>query len=169
MERLHVIAIYTSPAKGMPMQSHEYIQAVKEVGLVGDRYAQRSGAWNGVRIPDEDRQVSLISAQAILEANLQLASLSQPIKPFAPEQTRRNLVVDISPEKLNALVGSRFVVDGVEIDGSDLCTICTRPAILVGRSQEAQLFESAFKDRGGIRGRIMTSGVIYAIPALVRP
>lgn len=163
-----LVGIWISPNKGEPMQAVESIQALVGRGLEGDRYEARKGAFSGTpRVPDEDRQVSLISLQGISQANEILAD--QGIEPFSPEQTRRNLVLDIDPDQLNALVGKTFFVGEVEMRGTELCAPCTRPALVLKRgSKDGRAFEQVFAQKGGLRamilnkdGRLQTGDPIY--------
>lgn len=159
-----ILEIYTSPHMGIPMEVQTSVHAIAGRGLQGDRYASRTGAYSAERIgkpgriPDEDRQVSLISAQGITEANAAL--VTQGIAPFSHEETRRNLITDLSVDALNELVGKRFMVGNVVMEGTELCTPCTRPAIVLKRKEDGKPFEEAFENRGGLRARIITEGDI---------
>lgn len=152
---LSAVAIFVSATKGEPMQIRNEVNALTGLGLEGDRYASRTGAFSGThRIPDEDRQISLISRQAIDDANAHLLAEGQ--QPFADNETRRNIVVDYPSEALNALVGQIFFVGAVQIEGVELCTPCRRPTNLAKKPG----FEQAFENRGGLRARILSDGVI---------
>lgn len=154
-----VISILICPIKGRPMEDRFSAQAIAGVGLEGDRYAVRQGAYSGVRIPDEDRQVTLISKEAIDKVNLQL--LAEGIQPFSPEELRRNIILTIGTDELNDLVGQRFFVGEVEMEGAELCEPCRRPAALSSRSSaDGKAFEKFFKGRGGLRARIISGGQI---------
>lgn len=165
LKKPRIVGIFTAPKMGAPMESHQSIQAIAEVGLDGDRYALRMGAYSEGRtgkqgrIPDSDRQVSIIALHGIAEANAMLAD--KGIEPFSPAETRRNLVVDnVSFEQMNNLVGQRFLVGDIEMEGVELCTPCTRPAIVNGRKQNGKDFEEAFENKGGIRARVLNDGTI---------
>lgn len=167
---LKVVGIFTSPAMGAPMVSHQTIRAIPGEGLEGDRYAERQGAYSDARIrqknpnakqgriPDEDRQVSLISTGGIQAANEQLAEKKVP--PFDIADTRRNLIVEMTAEELRYLVGRTFRVCNVLMQGVEECTPCKRPAQLAGRKEDGELFESTFEQRGGLRARVLSEGVI---------
>jgi len=165
-ERQCVSAIYISPKMGEPMLSLNQVRAVAGVGLEGDRYAKRKGAYstrknskNPPRISDGDRQVTLIALQQIEIGNAILES--NGIQPITEEQSRRNLVVTLSSDQLNSLVGERFKVGEVLMEGVELCEPCGRPPTLIGRPKDGEAFESAFTNRGGIRARIIRGGNIY--------
>ena len=155
-----LIEIFISPSKGEPMQSVRSLLALAGLGLAGDRYARGLGAYSGSKtMPDNDRQVSLISLQAIHEANRDL--LWKGIQFFNPNETRRNLLIDIIPEDLNNLVGKRFLLGSIEMEGASLCDPCTRPGLVLGReTKDAKAFEEAFTGRGGLRARITTGGIL---------
>lgn len=152
--------IYISPEKGQPMRPVKSALALARRGLAGDRYAEGKGAYSGSKtMPDSDRQVSLISLQAIFKANEILSEKEIPV--FQPEETRRNLVLGIDPEALNKLVNKKFLLGEVEMEGVDLCDPCTRPALVLGRAaKDGHGFEEAFQRRGGLRARIITSGIL---------
>lgn len=165
-EHQYVSAIYISPNMGEPMQLLDRVIAIAGVGLQGDRYAKRKGAFNSrphskkePRIPDTDRQVTLITLQQIKIANLILKS--KGVDPITEDETRRNLVATLSSDQLNALVGKRFKVGEVLMEGVELCEPCRRPPTLLGRSKDGEAFELAFKNRGGLRARILRGGNIH--------
>jgi len=161
-----LLAIFTSPTKGAPMVEHRKILAIPGVGLEGDRYAQRTGTYSVIRkrqkarlIRDDKHQVSIISFSAIEQANEFL--LQSGVATFKPSQTRRNLVVSLSPDVLNRLVKKQFKIGSVLFEGVGFCDPCTRPSELLGRSpSDADAFRTAFKDKGGIRARIVSQGSI---------
>lgn len=164
VERTHttprIVGIFTSPAKGEPMIAHESIKALAGKGLEGDRYANNSGAWSGVRIPNEMREVSLITVDGITKANATLVEAG--IAPFSTEETRRNIVIDDLPfEALNELVGKQFSVGSIFMLGTELCTPCTRPPIVLKRGKDGKAFETAFAEKGGLRARIINDGEIH--------
>ena len=160
-----LVEIFISPSKGEPMQSEKSLMAIAGFGLAGDRYAEGKGAYSGSKtMPDDDRQVSLISLQAIYQANRILVEVG---KTFSPKETRRNLLLDITSEDLNNLVGKRFLLGEVEMEGASLCDPCTRPGLVLGReTKDAKAFEEAFAGRGGLRARIITGGVLTVLDEL---
>ena len=148
------------------MRPLDRVNAIAGVGLLGDRYAKREGAYSirpnskkKPRIPDEDRQVTLIAQQQIEVGNAILRRMG--IEPITEDQTRRNLVVTLSSNQLNALVGERFKVGDVLMEGVELCEPCRRPPTLIDRSKDGEAFEFAFENRGGLRARILRGGNIH--------
>jgi MOSC domain-containing protein YiiM len=142
-----ILSIYTCPDKGQDMCEVQQVQAVTQVGLMGDRYALGRGAWSNSK-KVTIRQVSLIATEAITEANKLL------LVPFLPQETRRNLLTE--GIELNGLVGKCFQVGGVAMRGVELCDPCTRPSMLSKKPD----FESAFQQRGGLRAEILSDGII---------
>lgn len=76
-------AIFTSPDAGAAIQSIEAVQAVKDRGLLGDRYFKETGHWQSI----EACQVTLVS-----EYDLQQMKKSNKAQ-VNKGQHRRNLVV----------------------------------------------------------------------------
>jgi len=161
-----LVAIFTSPTPGAPMIQHARILAIPGVGLVGDRYAERIGTYSVTRkrkkarvMPDNDHQVSIISFSGIDQANAILLQLG--VDPFKPSETRRNLLVSLSPDVLNRLINKQFKIGSVLFEGVGICDPCTRPAELLGRSpSDAESFKTAFEGKGGIRAKIINAGSI---------
>lgn len=162
---LKALAIFISPNKGEPMQKVDSIAAFAGLGLEGDRYATRTGAFStkpnvAPRIPDTDRQVSLISRKGISEANAVLEADGK--EPYSEEQTRRNIVVNLDPDELNDLVGKQFKIGDVVLEGVELCDPCDRPKSLAGSQSD---FKGAFENKGGLRARVVNNGTIATVSA----
>ena len=154
---LKVLAIFACAEKGAPMVEHDAVQ-VDDRGIVGDRYPDR-GFFHQRRIPDQDRGITIISSRGIDAANAELQRTG--IAPFACERTRRNLVIDIDVDALNSLLGRKFRIGDVEVEGTELCTPCKRPGELSGRDfRDQQAFVNAFAGRGGLRIRPLKGGQI---------
>lgn len=149
-----VLFIFVCPKAGQPMISVTSAHALPGVGLEGDRYALKLGAFsNSTR--ETIRHVSLIEIEAIREANASL------IETFAPHETRRNIVTEGVP--LNRLVGKEFFVGQVKLRGVELCDPCERPSKLVPKPN----FKSAFEGRGGLRAEVLTEGIIAVSMSIV--
>ena len=123
----------------------ERVRALAGIGLEGDRYATRTGHYSA----DEkvDRQITLIAAEEI-ERLADLFDIA-----LGPGATRRN--VTTRGIDLNALVGRRFRIAGVECEGTRLCEPCLYLTSLVGEPILEPLVH-----RGGLRARILTDGEI---------
>jgi MOSC domain-containing protein YiiM len=123
------------------MQSLQRVEAVAEIGLVGDRYAHAENR----RGPDY--QLTLIELENI-QAFRNITGHPLPV-----EGPRRNIVT--SGIDLNGLCGRRFRVGEVLVEGIERCEPCrlfkkrTYPEVL-----------RFFVGKGGLRTRILSSGVI---------
>lgn len=150
--KARITEIYIAPEAGAPMQKVQDVHAIAGVGLQGDRYASSEGFWQTVpKTRDTVRHVTLISREAIQEANAEFGTHFDPI------DTRRNLVVE-GIENLMNLIDQEFQFGEVRMRGIEECTPCKRPSDLSAKSN----FSKAFKPngRGGLRAEILTSGVI---------
>lgn len=160
-----LVAIYTSPMTGEPMIPHTEIEAIAGEGLAGDRYNSGNdmrdyrGYYRGHRIPETDRQVTLIATGGIDDGNRYLAE--RGVDPMGQEKVRRNLVVKMDAGTLNGWVGKRFKVGDVLMEGVELCTPCVRPPMYLGREQQARsAFVKGFLPNGGLRARIIEGGTL---------
>jgi MOSC domain-containing protein YiiM len=139
-----LVAIYTTPDAGAPMESHDEVAAVAGAGLAGDRYTAGAGTFSDRA--GEGREVTLIAREGIDAANDEGVTIE-------PHETRRNLVTE--GIDLDALVGRTFAVGEVVLRGVRDCPPCkyleqvTRPGVRV-----------ALERRGGLRADIVQPGVI---------
>ena len=139
-----LVAIYTTPAAGAPMEGHDEISAVAGAGLAGDRYAASAGTFSANGGPG--REITLIAREGIDAANRDGVTI-------AAHETRRNLVTE--GIDLDELVGRTFAVGDVVLRGVRECPPCkylqevTRPGVL-----------GALENRGGLRADIVRDGVI---------
>jgi MOSC domain-containing protein YiiM len=136
-----VAHIFIAPSRGAPMQSLISVEAVTESGLVGDRYADASNR----RSPDF--QLTLIELENIRAFE---AATGHVLSADAP---RRNIVT--SNISLNALVGKRFRVGQVLVEGLELCEPCS---LFRKRTYPETL--RFFVGKGGLRARIAAGGVV---------
>ncbi|MDA1090576.1 MAG: MOSC domain-containing protein [Proteobacteria bacterium] len=142
VESLHIVA-----ETSQPMATVEMIRAVSGEGLEGDRYATGKGFYSNK--PEEGRQVTLFE-QETLEALRRDYDIV-----LEPHQTRRNVIT--RAVALNHLVGRRFVVGGVLLEGMRLSTPCQYLEDLLGIKS---LFK-ALMHRSGLNCRILTGGEIH--------
>lgn len=139
-----LVAIYTAPAGGAPMQVHDEIAVVAGAGLVGDRYATKTGEFS--EREGAGREVTLIAREAIAAANAAGEIVGE-------HETRRNLVTE--GVDLDQLIGRTFSVGSVVLRGVRDCPPCaylekiTRPGV-----------RSALEDRGGLRADVVRAGVL---------
>jgi len=139
-----LVGIAIAAAEGVPLNRVEEVEAIAGHGLAGDRYAEQAGHFSDpMRRPDA---VTLIEAEAIEGVNADGLELTH-------EESRRNLLT--RGIDLNALVGRRFRVGGLECVGVERADPCsylqglTRPGVL-----------RALVDRGGLRAAIVSGGRI---------
>ncbi|MGB8097333.1 MAG: MOSC domain-containing protein [Terracidiphilus sp.] len=125
-----------------PMHQVEEIECVAGLGIRGDRFFDYK--------PDYKGQITFLSREVFEDVCRALAT-----GPKSPGVTRRNVITEGAD--LNALIGQRFSVQGVEFEGVCECSPCDwmDHAIAPGA-------EEALKGRGGLRARIVTSGVLRA-------
>jgi hypothetical protein len=109
-------------------------------GLRGDRYFDGAGTFSDAH--DRGHDLTLIEAEAIEELGL-----------ISPEESRRNVVT--RGIDLNALVGRRFTIGGVECYGQRLCEPCAHLQRLTGPG-----VLRAYVHRGGLRADVLTDGEI---------
>jgi len=133
-----VEGIFLTDTHGDVPQSVDRARAVAGGGLVGNRYFYASGD------APPGRAVTLIAAEG-LEAFVDETGIS-----VTPAETRRNVLtrgVDV-----NALVGKRFRIGGVDCVGVELCEPCahlqsmTKPGVLKGLVHRAGLNADVLND-----------------------
>lgn len=140
VEAIHIVREAARPLEAVPE-----VRAVPGRGLEGDRYFHRAGTYSNH--PGSGREVTLIEAEAI-EAVARESGIA-----LARGASRRNITTRGVP--LNHLVGRRFRVGDVLLEGTRLCEPCTH---LEGLTQNGIL--AALVHRGGLRTQILTGGTI---------
>jgi MOSC domain-containing protein YiiM len=133
--------IFIAQGRGEPMMPLRGVEALADIGLRGDRYAEEANRKS------PDYQLTLIELENI-EAFARASGL-----PLAPHEPRRNLVT--IGVRLNELCGKRFRIGEAELEGLELCEPCgtfakrTHPQVV-----------RFFVHRGGLRCRIVKGGHI---------
>lgn len=118
------------------------IECIAGMGLKGDRYYGKRPNYKG--------QVTFLDLQTVEEIR-RLFKLSRlPASVF-----RRNLIVE--GLNLRALLGKRFVFQGICFEGSQECTPCHWMDRVVAPGTEAFMKEEF---RGGLRARVLECGVL---------
>jgi len=141
-----VLAIQTSPGSGEPMVHHEKISSVSGLGLEADRYSMGLGSWVK-EIKPGDHELTLIESE-------QLAWLQRETgQELTHRMSRRNLLT--KGVDLNALVGVRFLIGDVEVEGMRLCEPCKTL-----QQQTGLDLLPAMVGRSGLNCCIHTGGVI---------
>jgi MOSC domain-containing protein YiiM len=139
-----LVAIYTTAVAGAPMDAHQERRAIAGVGLEGDRYASKVGAFSDRE--GRGREVTLIAREAIGAATGEGVSLGE-------DETRRNLVTE--GVDLDGLVGKTFTVGDALLVGVRDCPPCahleelTRPGV-----------RAALAGRGGLRADVVRDGTV---------
>lgn len=149
-----LVAILTSPASTLPMESHESIEVLADVGLAGDRYATGKGFYSGVS--QWDAPVTLIQ-QEPFEA---LAAEHGVV--LDPAELRRNLIT--RGMDLSALIGRSFRIGGqVVLRGRKPWPPC---AHIVKHSGRTEIFQYLAR-QCGIGADILIGGRIQIGDSIV--
>jgi MOSC domain-containing protein YiiM len=144
-----ITSIHIATTTGADMTSVVTAELQAGRGVVGDRYHAGAGKFSAKLMTkgEGDWQLTLVEAEE-LDRFVAAEELD-----FCHSDFRRNIVT--RGIRLNPLVGKRFVMDGVELEGIRLCEPC---AYLAGVLSERLL--PAMVGRAGLRARILTSGTI---------
>ena len=122
------------------IEKKESIEVVASKGIVGDRYFHD---FNGDR-----EQITLIESENIDYYNDTFNTK------FTYLEFRRNIVT--KNIKLNDLVGKKFSIGKIIVQGNDLCSPCKELQEKLGINN----FIKEFLRRGGLRCEILSSGTI---------
>ena len=122
------------------IEEFDSIDVIANKGIIGDRHFKDFN--------DPYCQLSLIESENIDYYNIKYG-LNIPYIDF-----RRNIVT--SGIQLNELVGKKFKIGDVELEGIDLCRPCKHLTEMLG---EANILKE-FLRRGGLRCHILTSSKI---------
>jgi MOSC domain-containing protein YiiM len=133
-----VVWIGLRPARRAAMTGVETATASAAEGLVGDRYNGRSGS----------RQVTLIQREHLAAIASHLG-----LKRIAPEQLRRNIVVE--GVNLAALKDHRFRLGTAVLAWTSECHPCSRMEEAFGQGGY-----NAVRGHGGITARVIEGGTI---------
>lgn len=123
-----------------PIVEVEQIECIAGQGIRGDRFFGFKENYKG--------QITFF-AWEVFRA-LQRALTAEEVTPAA---TRRNVVTE--GQDLNELIGRQFELQGVRFEGIEEC----RPCAWMDRAIKAGA-EAWLKGRGGLRARILTSGIL---------
>jgi hypothetical protein len=142
-----VEAICITGAGSGPMQLLTEVEAIAGVGLRGDRYADAVGFYSPRPTDPGAREVTLIEAEV-----LDLLRSEHGIE-LQPVEHRRNLTV--RGIQLSELLGERFTVGDVVLEGIKDCPPCEHLVQLTGKPVLEPLV-----NRGGLRARILVGGTL---------
>ena len=142
-----ITAIYLSPGAGVLPVAVAEAEACARRGLAGDRYFSGNGTFSDADPTGPGRELTLIEGEV-------LAALEREhgIRLSAAE-ARRNLVTE--GIRLNELVGVRFRIGEVLVEGIRLCHPCTHLDRVTGMKLLKPL-----ENRGGLRASILRDGRI---------
>ena len=144
MDDGRVEGIFVSARSGEFPQPVERIRAHAGKGLEGNRYFFADGE------APPGQALTLVAAEALEEAEIEISAA----------ETRRNVLtrgIDV-----NALVGKRFRIGGVECYGVELCEPCSG---LEAMTQKGVL--RALVHRAGLNADILSDGEIAVGDAIV--
>jgi MOSC domain-containing protein YiiM len=130
----------------------EQAEAIAGQGLVGDRYFGVPAHY--------DAQITFVACEVFQALQAQFGRPD-----WSPILMRRNLVIEGVP--LNQLIGQPFTLDfgdhAVELLGAKHCAPCAwMDAVLAPGAQKF------LAGRGGLRARIVTSGIVRRETAVLR-
>jgi MOSC domain-containing protein YiiM len=147
-----LLHIHTCPEARAPMQARPAARLIAGSGIEGDRYLLGTGTYSP--FPDI-REVTLIEEETLiaLDRDHQIT--------LTPGEHRRNLTTRDVP--LNHLVGRRFRVGAVLLEGGRLNTPCRYLDMITGK-KVCDLMEH----RSGLNARIIEGGTIVPGDA-IRP
>jgi MOSC domain-containing protein YiiM len=139
-----LLSIHIASAGRAPMEALQTANLIAGEGIAGDRYATGTGHYSA--FPDI-REVTLIETETLeaLRRDHQIDLL--------PEEHRRNLTTQNVP--LNHLVGRRFRVGSVVLEGGRLNTPCRYLELVTGKTVNDILIH-----RSGLNCRIIKGGTI---------
>ena len=142
-----LVWIGVRPARDLAMIAVDVAEFRLLRGVVGDRYGKVAGKAG---VKSGKREVSLIAAEAIatLAARLGVADACD----LYPK-TRRNLVLE--GVDLITLIGRRFCVGDIELEGTGECEPCVRMNLVFGPGGF-----SAMQGLGGLTARVIRPGIL---------
>jgi len=147
-----LLHIHIAKAGGEPMNEVQTASLQQGIGIEGDRYATGNGKYSP--FPDI-REITLIENETLI------ALKRDHEVDLVPGEHRRNLTTENVP--LNHLVGKRFWVGSVLLEGGRLNTPCRYLDLITKKSVYEFL-----KHRSGLNCSIVKSGMI-STGDLIRP
>jgi len=141
-----VIGLHKTPRSFLPMKNFKTLQLITGVGIEGDRHATGE-AFHSDR-PEEGRQITLFEEET-LEALFRDHNII-----LKPEDHRRNVTTRDVP--LNHLVGKKFKIGNVILEGTRLSTPCRHIEQITGLELFNQLM-----NRAGLNAKIVVGGKIF--------
>jgi MOSC domain-containing protein YiiM len=135
---------HNQPPGTAEMVEVEEANLVEGKGIEGDRFFDYKKGYKG--------QVTFFEFAAFLDLQDRFGVFDR-----GPEAFRRNLIVEGGD--LKSLVGKEFAVQGIRFEGTEEAKPChwMNTAFCEGA-------EKALLDRGGLRARVLSSGVLRSEP-----
>jgi len=128
------------PSGKTPIIEQMQIECLAGRGIAGDRFCDYKSNYKG--------QITFFSWEVFEEVCRALGVTNKE-----PSVTRRN-VITIGAD-LNLLIGKQFELQGIQFEGTEEC----RPCYWMDEALKAGA-EEWLKGRGGLRARILSSGVL---------
>ncbi len=135
-----VLKLGITAINNQSIQEVDSIEVIANQGIVGDRHFKKFN--------DPYNQISLIESEGIDNYNIKFGLNISYI------DFRRNVVT--KGIKLNALVGKKFKVGTVELEGLDLCRPCRHLSEILNQNNIIK----EFIKKGGLRCQILSSSNI---------
>ena len=117
------------------------IECVAGRGVRGDRFFDYKEDYKG--------QITFFSIEVFQQVCRELGMIRK-----SPRLTRRNIIT--LGQDLNLLIGKNFSVQGIEFEGVCECNPCYWMNEAIGPGAE-----EALRGRGGLRARILKSGLLH--------
>lgn len=137
------------PAGRHPIREVRKVHCVAGRGLEGDRFFDFKRDYKG--------QVTFFALETHRDLARRLGIRGRPCSVY-----RRNVVT--RGLDLNGLIGTEFELQGIRFEGTGECTPCEWMDQAFGPGALASL-----EGRGGLRARILTSGILRVGPAEFQP
>ena len=135
-----VLKLGITAINNQSIQEVDSIEVIANQGIVGDRHFKKFN--------DPYNQISLIESEGIDNYNIKFGLNISYI------DFRRNIIT--KGIKLNALVGKKFKVGTVELEGLDLCRPCRHLSEILNQNNIIK----EFIKKGGLRCQILSSSNI---------
>ncbi|MEP2533228.1 MOSC domain-containing protein [Shimia sp.] len=144
MDQARLLHIHTAVRTGRPMVSSEFVVAITDQGIEGDRYATGLGKYS--RSPGA-RGITLFPIETIREMQ------SQHGPDLLVHEHRRNLTTEgIDP---NDLIGQKFTIGDVTLEGLRPCQPC-RYLNMMSKKQVSTLLAN----RAGVFCQVVSGGTL---------
>jgi len=140
-----VTGVFLADAGGQPMRSVTTAEAIPGQGLTGDRYSSGLGEWS--------YDARLCNDMTLIATEVLAAIVAEGGPDLRSGLHRRN--VETTGIDLISLIGGRFRIGAVALQGDRACDPCRYLDGVVGVSAMA-----ALRERGGLRATILGTGVL---------